>query len=288
MIYDLIHRTSYAYAEPVDLSYHAVRLLPRGLPFQRVVNAALRITPAPARAADRLDYFGNRVTMVTLDQPHAELVVESRARVDVRFPPAPAPEATIPWEQARDLAAGDGFPDDPAAEFAQFSPLVPDLAIAREYARPSFTPGRRLLEAAIDLMRRIHRDFAFDPAATGVATPVAEVFAIRRGVCQDLTQVMLAALRAIGLPARYISGYVRNFHDDGSHVLGADASHAWVSLWLPGQGWVDLDPTNDKIVTDEHVLVGWGRDYADVSPIRGVILGGGSHSLAVAVTLTPA
>ncbi len=289
MIYDVVHRTTYRYAEPVDLSYHVMRLTPRALPHQRVLRASVIATPAPVRAHDTADYFGNVATYMSLEEPHAELVVDARCAVDVSFPPPPPADSTPPWEQVRDALDGGGLPAETAAvEFARESPLVAIDDSVREFAAPSFQPGRPLLACLLDLNRRIKAEFAFDPRATGVATAVREVMQLRRGVCQDFAHVMIASMRAMGLAARYVSGYVRTHAPTGqARRVGADASHAWVGAFVPGTGWVDLDPTNDLIVADEHVVLGWGRDYGDVAPIRGVILGGGAHRLDVSVELRP-
>jgi transglutaminase-like putative cysteine protease len=174
-----------------------------------------------------------------------------------------------------------------AGEFVFDSPLATPTAEIAAYAAPSFPPGRPLLEAALDLTSRIHRDFTFDPGATIVTTPLAEVMEQRRGVCQDFAHLEIAALRAMGLAARYISGYIRTYHTDSPDLIGSDASHAWISVFCPEFGWIDLDPTNDLVVGDEHIVLAWGRDYGDISPVRGVMLGGGEHFLKVAVQVTP-
>jgi transglutaminase-like putative cysteine protease len=288
MIYAVRHVTAYGYAEPVDLSCHALRLTPRTLPHQQVIEAAVATRPAAARQTQSVDAFGNAVTYVAIEAPHRELIVESTATVDVEFPPPPAAALTPAWESVRDLLQGDGFPElVDISEFVHDSPLV-ESALGAALADGLFAPGRPLLEAALALNRRVNEGFAFDPTATAVSTPLADVVRLRRGVCQDFAHAMIAALRSVGLAARYVSGYVRNVRGDGAALAGADASHAWVSVYCPGAGWIDLDPTNARVVSDEHVVVGWGRDYADVSPIRGVILGGGAHRLAVEVRLEPA
>ncbi len=289
MIYDVVHRTTYRYEEPVDISYHVMRLTPRGLPWQRVLRSSVIATPAPVRVHDTTDYFGNVATYMALEEPHAELVVDARCAVEVRFPAPPPAEQTPPWEQVRDALDGGGLPAETSAvEFARESPLVAIDDAVRDFAQPSFAPGRPILSALLDLNRRIKTDFAFDPRATGVATAVREVMQIRRGVCQDFAHVMIACMRATGLAARYVSGYIRTHAPAGQvRRIGADASHAWVGAFVPGTGWIDFDPTNDLVVSDEHVVLAWGRDYGDVAPIRGVILGGGTHRLDVSVDLRP-
>jgi transglutaminase-like putative cysteine protease len=290
LIYAVTHRSSYAYQERVDLSYHVLHLTPRALPHQRV--AALRITTTPAAAplSEALDYFGNSIGFLPLVTPHDHLVVEMTARVEVTSRPPPDRQATPPWEAVREaLARPLSAEAIAAAEFAGPSPLVPLTDEFADYAAPSFAPGRPLLDGVLDLTRRIHREFAFDPSATELTTPLSEVLERQRGVCQDFAHAEIAALRSIGLAARYVSGYVRTYGAKGRpRLVGADASHAWVSVFCPGIGWVDVDPTNDRLVDDEHIVLAWGRDYGDVSPIRGIILGSGEHTLAVSVDVAPA
>jgi len=289
MIYRVSHKSTYAYSGPVDLSYHLLHLAPRVLPYQRVREMRISSQPAPATTSERTDYFGNKVTYLSLAQPHAKFTVELDATVDVQFPPPPAAETTPPWETVRDQLRA---PSDPelvtASEFAFATPQTTPSAEIVAYAEASFPAGRPILAAVKDLTQRIHRDFTFEPGATSVSTPVADVMQQRRGVCQDFAHLEIAALHAMGLAARYVSGYIHSHRMSGDGALtGADASHAWVSFFCPGTGWIDVDPTNDLVVGDEHIVLAWGRDYEDVSPIRGVMLGGGDHSLTVAVTVTP-
>jgi transglutaminase-like putative cysteine protease len=287
MKYEVRHVSTYAYERSVDASYHMLRLTPRALPHQRVLRSEIVAAPAPDSVSERTDYFGNAVRFLTMAEPHERLSIEMTATVEVAFPTPPDPDASPAWERAR-----EALPPD-AVEFAQDSPFVPADGVA-DYAAASFPPGRPILAGARDLTRRIHRDFAYDTEATDLATPVAEVVRLRRGVCQDFAHVELAALRSLGLAARYVSGYIRTGHgtplagrQPGSALTGADASHAWVSVFCPGSGWVDLDPTNDLVVGEDHIVLAWGRDYGDVSPVRGVILGGGEHKLEVAVEVRP-
>ena len=286
MIYRIRHRSTYSYRESVDLSYHTLHLTPRELPNQNVLGHRISVTPAPVSTAETADYFGNRVSFLTLLVPHSELVVDMEATVDVRFPDPPPAAETPSWESVRDLLRRGG--DDAlldAAEYVQDSPLVPSDARVRDYAMPSFRPGRPVLDAILDLTGRINRDFLFDRTATVVTTPLAEVVENRRGVCQDFAHLGIAALRSLGLAARYVSGYIRTYRDSGPDLAGTDASHAWVSVFCPGTGWIYLDPTNNLVAKEEHIVLAWGRDYGDVSPIRGVVLGGGAHTLDVAVTV---
>jgi transglutaminase-like putative cysteine protease len=286
VIWRLRHTTSYAYAEPVDLAAHLAHLLPRPLPHQQVRAASLVMEPPPARESRSIDHFGNRLTWLFLDRPHESFRVTSEAEVEVAFPAPPEPEATTGWEAIARAAPRHAE----AAEFVFDSPLLPPDAGARLYAQPSFAPGRPILAALLELNTRIRRDFAFRAGVTTVNTPVSVVLATRAGVCQDFTHLMIAALRAHGIPARYVSGYIRTRAAPGrERARGADQSHAWVAAWMGAEhGWVMLDPTNDCVVREEHVVLGWGRDFGDVSPLRGVILGGGKHTLSVAVDLEPA
>lgn len=280
------HATTYRYAEPVDMASHMLHLSPRPLPHQRVRWEKMACAPEPARASSSVDHFGNRVTWLFLDRPHARFEVVAEAEIEVAFPAPPPADQTPPWEQVAAEAARDAA----VAEFTFPSPLLPEHAGARDYAAQSFTPGRPVLAALLELNGRIRRDFTFRAGVTGIATPVGQVLAQRMGVCQDFTHLMLCGLRGLGLPARYVSGYIRTLPPPGGVVhLGADQSHAWAGAWLGAQaGWVDLDPTNDLVVRDEHVVLGWGRDFQDISPLRGIILGGGRHNLNVAVDLIPA
>ncbi len=289
MIYEVSHRTRYAYRDPVALSHHLLHLAPRPCAHQQCRRSTLIVDPAPAVSEAGTDYFGNPTTFMIVQQRHRELQVHVRCEIEVRRPPPPAAEASIPWEEAAALVAGDCSRTMlDVYQFTFESPFTSAGEAAAAYARPSFTPGRPLLEAARELTSRIRQDFIYDQSATDVATPVDEVLRLRRGVCQDFAHLELACLRQLGLPARYVSGYLRTYPAPGKErLVGADASHAWLSLWSPGQGWIDLDPTNDLIPGDEHITLAWGRDYGDVSPITGVILGGGEHKVEVAVDVLP-
>ena len=285
MIYRLRHVTSYAYAHPVDLAAHLLLLTPRRLPHQQVARAGLTVTPSPSHMTGARDHFGNQATRVFLDVPHERFEVVAEALVEVRFPDPPPIAATPAWEAVAGAARGS-----PAAEFVFPSPLAPLVPAATGYAAASFPAGQPVLAGLLELMGRIRRDFAYRPGVTGPNTQVAEVLEGRSGVCQDFAHVMVSALRGLGLPARYVSGYVRTRPPPGGAARrGADQSHAWVEAWLGAEhGWVGLDPTNDIVVRDEHVVLAWGRDFADVSPLRGVILGGGEHGLWVGVDLEEA
>jgi transglutaminase-like putative cysteine protease len=288
-IYRIEHETRYFYESRVSTSQHVAYLCPRELPRQRVFRHELLVEPAPAGASRRADYFGNDVEQFTVYTPHAELLVRARSFVEVEAPPPVDPGQSPPWEEVRDgfVYAKGRRPVEPA-QFAYPSPYVsfdPDLA---DFARVSFRTGRPLLDAAVDLMRRIHAEFRFDPKATTIATPVKRVFEERRGVCQDLAHLQIACLRSLGLSARYVSGYILTDPPLGQpRLVGADASHAWLSVHCPRHDFVDLDPTNGVIPQAGHVTLAWGRDFGDVSPLWGVILGGAEHALRVAVSVVP-
>jgi transglutaminase-like putative cysteine protease len=290
MKYRVRHVTSYAYATPVDLASHLLHLKPRVLPGQAVLSATVSVSPAGGRMSEAADHFGNRVNWLFLESPHDRFVVTASAEVDVCFAAPPEAAATLPWERVAAIAAMGGAEGCAAAEFTFDSPMLPGEPAAGAYVAASFPAGRPILAALLDLNGRIRREFAFKGGVSNVHTPVSRTLAQRAGVCQDFTHLMIAGLRALGLPARYVSGYLRTKPPPGVVARrGADQSHAWVGAWLgPAHGWVDLDPTNDLVVRDEHVVVAWGRDYGDISPVRGLILGGGKHSVTVGVDLEPA
>lgn len=285
-LFEITHTTVYRYASPVSVSHNLLRLAPRSLPCQHTISHALEIGPHPSATQVHTDYFGNEVQFATIAETHQELRVVARSRVALGPTPRPDPSETPSWETVGVLCHSDrSHAVMAAAEFTFSSPHVPVAAAFAEYAEPSFTPRRPILEAVIDLTGRIHQDFIFDPAATTVATPLEEVLQLRRGVCQDFAHFEIACLRALGLPARYVSGYLETRPPPGQQKLaGVDASHAWISLYCPGMGWIDVDPTNNLLPSMQHITVAWGRDYADVCPIRGVVSGGGeAPQLEVAV-----
>ena len=283
--FTISHRTSYRYATPVLQSQHVVHLAPRAMQRQTVIRHSLLIEPAPASRFDRIDYFGNPTSILIVEEEHRELVVLSRGSVTVEAAPLLDLAASPPWEQVADAAVrAGGARDLEVLQFACASRHTPPSRNLLDFAVPSFPIGRPVLEGAYDLTRRIFADFKFDAAATDVSTPVETVLKTRRGVCQDFAHLMLAALRARGLPARYVSGYLLTRPPPGKVKLqGSDASHAWVSVWAPGVGWVDFDPTNGLLPADEHITVAYGRDYDDVSPVSGVLLGGSDQVLSIAV-----
>jgi transglutaminase-like putative cysteine protease len=287
MIYKIVHRTTYKYKYPVSVGNHVACLKPRSVLRHRLEQCELRIQPTPATIIERADYFGNTLYFFTVQEPHTELVVEARSRVTMESTVTALPHQALAWEEAVRSLPGDHSPEGlEAYQFRFESPRIPLRSEFAAYARQSFTPGRPLQEGLLDLTERIHKDFRFDSGVTTVRTPTEEVFRKRRGVCQDFAHFQIACLRSLNLSARYVSGYLRTYPPPGQpRLVGADASHAWVSAYCPGTGWLDLDPTNNLIPSDGHVTLAWGRDYGDVSPLHGLILGGGVHALTVAVDI---
>ncbi|MBX2806434.1 MAG: transglutaminase family protein [Hyphomicrobiales bacterium] len=289
MIFEVSHKTAYHYTAPVAQAHHLVHLAPRPHERQRVMHQSIVFSPKPASRSDFTDYFGNPASAVAIENSHSELLIHSTSVVEVNAPLALDLAASTPWDKlAFDLAPPRWIPDQDAAQY-----LMPShhTAITHEliaFAEPSFAAGRPVLECARDLTHRIFTEFAYDGAATDIATTTDELLNIRRGVCQDFAHLLIAAMRAFGLPARYVSGYLLTYPPEGKErLIGADASHAWASVWSPGIGWVDFDPTNDIIPLDEHITIAYGRDFHDVSPVTGVLLGGGAHQVDVAVDVTP-
>jgi transglutaminase-like putative cysteine protease len=289
MIYRIVHRTTYRYKYPVSVGSHVACLKPRALPHQRLAHCELHIQPRPATRTERPDFFGNRLCFFTIQEPHRELVVEARSKVTIEGNGTPSPQLELPWEKAANSVCDDLSPAGlDACQFEFESPRIRVRPEFADYARQSFTPGRSMPEALLDLTARIHKDFIFDSRVTNVRTPTEEVFKKRRGVCQDFAHLQIACLRSLNLAARYVSGYLRTYPPPGKpRLVGADASHAWVSAYCPGLGWLDLDPTNNLVPSNGHVTLAWGRDYGDVSPLRGLILGGGAHKLKVEVDMEP-
>ena len=282
--FDITHTTTYDYRTPVTVAHHLLRLTPRRLPRQFPLDHSLEIHPAAATHR-HIDYFGNEVTFAGIEGAHRQLRVTARSRVAVAPAFIPDRTETLAWESVRNLCRTDlSEPVLDASEFTFASPLVPLEPAFRSYAVESFPAGRPILDAVLALSARIHGEFQFDATATTVSTPLTQVLEHRRGVCQDFAHLMIACLRSLGLPARYVSGYLETLPPPGqAKLVGADASHAWVAFFCPGLGWIDVDPTNNVLPSMQHVTLGWGRDYDDVSPIRGVLVGGDEHTLTVAV-----
>lgn len=285
MRYTISHTTAYDYTDEVSVSHHLARLRPRTMTSQRCLGYEQAIDPTPAARSEHDDYFGNNVAFFAIHTPHERLTVHARSEVDVSPADLPSPGETPPWEIVRDELGGVTNVDALAAyEFVFASPLIKTSPAFAGYASESFPAHRPLLEGVVDLTRRIHEDFTFDTKATTVATPLNEVFESRRGVCQDFAQLQIACLRSLRLPARYVSGYLETQPPSGQpRLAGTDASHAWLSVYSPATGWIDVDPTNNLVPANRHITLAWGRDFSDVSPIRGVILGGGDHVVTVAV-----
>lgn len=289
MKYQITHTTKYTFSEPVPVCHNELRLTPRQDSRQRCESHRLIITPEPEDLRERVDYFGNRLTSFTILKAHRGLNVSAVTRLDVA-PVSPVDaSASQPWEAVRDKMIVERTPVGLANyQYVFGSSRIRSTAEARDYAVASFSPQRPIVEAAMDLTHRIHAEFEYDPKATTVNTPVDEVLNRRRGVCQDFAHVQIACLRSLGLAARYVSGYLRTFPPPGKpRLVGADASHAWVSLYCGPMGWIDFDPTNDVIPGTDHVALAWGRDYDDVCPIRGVVVGGGQHCMSVSVDVEP-
>jgi transglutaminase-like putative cysteine protease len=287
MIVTATHTTTYLYGQPVSICHTEVHLAPRSCPHQRAVSHELEVKPEPAFQLTRTDYFGNEFTYFCIHEPHQTLTVTALSQVDLHAEEPPHPGLTPPWEKVRDQVTElspemteDAFR---ALEFTFASPFVktePDFAA---YAAKSFTPKRPVAEAAFDLCHRIYSEFKYDPRATTISTPVEEVLKSRRGVCQDFAHLMISCIRSLGLPARYVSGYLRS----GKDTVGHEASHAWCSVFCPGFGWLDFDPTNNVMPQNNHLTIAHGRDYSDVAPVNGVAIGGGEQMINVTVEVLP-
>jgi transglutaminase-like putative cysteine protease len=285
MICDVNHRTLYQYSSPVVQSQHLIHMSPRAVPTQSVRHHSLLIEPAPSLRADGIDAFGNPTVMLDLDVPHREFVLHARSCIETLPPPHIDFASTPPWDRSDDLRHEPaGLIDLDVLQYRCATRLTFGTLEIADYGRQSFTPGRPVLDATMDLMLRIFRDFKFDSTATDVSTPLTDMFRQRRGVCQDFSHLSLACLRAMRVPARYVSGYILTRPPPGQVKLqGTDASHAWIAVWSRGTGWTGFDPTNGVAVRDEHITIAHGRDYDDVSPISGVLLGGGEHTVTVGV-----
>ncbi len=280
MRYRTRHTTTYFYGEDVSLCHNEVRLTPRSDADQTLIEFRLDIDPMPESVVSRTDYFGNTATFFCIHEPHRRLEISAESIVEV----VPRNEPVFSWSPAWEDARLQTREDIGALQFALDGGFIETSDAFREYAEPSFPPGQSILIGVNELCGRIHADFKYEPKATQVDTPVDVALRSRRGVCQDFSHVMIACLRSMGLAARYVSGYIRS----GPDRVGAEASHAWVSAYCPGFGWVDFDPTNNRLAgTGEHVTLAWGRDYTDVSPMKGVMVGGGEHLVNVAVGVVP-
>lgn len=286
MNYKITHKTEYSYNHPVNLCYNEARLTPRSYAYQHCSDSQLTVDPEPAECRERQDFFGNTVHYFTIQQPHNQLTVTVTSHVDVsgRGMQRNFAEHSA-WEEAHQQLHTDSDPE--ILEIRQYilsSPMIPAMPELHAYAEQSFTKGRLLLAAVEDLSTRLYNDFTYDSYFTTIATPLADVLKHRRGVCQDFAHLGIGCLRALGFAARYVSGYIEtNPPPDNEPLAGADASHAWFSVYLPQLGWVDFDPTNNQIPADRHITLAWGRDYTDVTPLKGVVFGSGTHELSVSV-----
>lgn len=305
MIYRITHTTRYDYSQPVSLCQNEARLMPRNSGRQSCTSSVIDINPKPAEFHDRHDCFGNYVAYFAVPQPHAQLQVTATSEVTL----SPEHDSAdlfnqMAWEQVRDFLQemplhaqlqnpGSQILDEGQDQANNFmfakqclldSPMVTVTPGLAEYALPSFQPGRLIVDVVYDLMERIYRDFIYDPSFTTIATPLSDVLSHRRGVCQDFAHLAIGCLRAFGIAARYISGYVETLTAPGvPRLVGADASHAWFSVFIPTVGWLDFDPTNNILPSEQHITLAWGRDYSDVTPLKGIAFGGGKHSLSVSV-----
>jgi transglutaminase-like putative cysteine protease len=303
--YRITHSTFYHYSQSVGLCQNEARLQPRNFWRQHCDSSFFDITPSPVDFRERIDFFGNRVVYFAVQQPHSKLIVTAVSEVTI-FPRQNNLELfnQIPWEQVRNLLQGTTLQGQSQSQQGQIqsqdqehipemldakqylldSPMVTVTPTIADFAQRSFLPGRALVDVVHDLMGRIYKDFTYDSTFTTIATPLTEVLSFRRGVCQDFAHLAIGCLRAYGIAARYISGYVETLPEPGkTRLVGADASHAWFSVYIPGTGWLDFDPTNNIVPLDQHITLAWGRDYADVTPLKGIAFGGGQHTLSVSV-----
>jgi transglutaminase-like putative cysteine protease len=289
MRYQVEHRTIYRYDIPVIQSQQLLHMMPRETPYQKSVSYTLVCEPQPAEQSRRLDFFGNHNDYVTILIPHQSLQIISSFQVDVQPRPTMMTFNQSPaWEQVQSILQLQSTQHLAAMRYVYSTLKVKSSEALASFGRQCFTPQRPLLEAAMALTQQIYQEFEFDQQATDVATPLDDVLKGKRGVCQDFAHLMIGAMRSLGLACRYVSGYILTHPAEGKpRLLGADASHAWVSVYCPVYGWVDFDPTNNCLVQHEHITVAWGRDFSDVSPMRGVVLGGGKQKLDVSVTVTP-
>jgi transglutaminase-like putative cysteine protease len=289
MKYNIVHITEYFYREPVPLCHNVVHLKPRETVRQSVLAHTLQVKPNPIVRSERTDFFGNTVTWFSIQEPHETLRITARSAVDVKPFEPPAGLWWPAWNEVRTMLESRRDADFlDARQFVFDSPHVTTAAELADYARPTFAPGRPMLECVTEFTQRIYKEFIFDKAATTIGTSVLEVLQHKRGVCQDFAHLQIACLRSLGLAARYVSGYlVTNPPPGKPRLVGADASHAWVSVFFPDFGWIDFDPTNGVLPSAGHITLGWARDYSDISPVRGVVVGGSRHALNVSVDVEP-
>ncbi|MBD0824493.1 transglutaminase family protein [Aestuariibaculum marinum] len=294
MVFQVSHTTSYDYESDVTFCHNIATLKPKTLAGQTLLDYKLEITPAPSEITERIDFFGNYITRFSLQKEHKKLKVTATSKVLRNFNEQPDITAS---EKGKNITLNEALSalksnDEHIIDARQY--ILESILIAKitpeikAYAEISFKPNRSIFDAAIELMQRIYTEFDFDPTFSNVATPIHEVIKAKKGVCQDFAQIAIACVRSVGLPARYISGYIETLPPPGKEkLIGTDASHAWVSLYIPGFGWVDFDPTNNQIPKNQHIIVAWGRDYYDVPPLKGVIYSTGKNKMNVAVDIRP-
>ncbi|MGC3982330.1 MAG: transglutaminase family protein [Steroidobacteraceae bacterium] len=290
--YQVRHETRYEYSAPVVHAHHLLHLSPREVPYQKIIAHRLELQPQAGNYSDDVDAFGNRLTRIELARPHRQLQIVGHTQVELTARPQHAAAESLPWERVRDELTYCGRPRTAKElEVATYRAESPHARVKNaygEFAAECFPRGQPILACADALMHKLYEELTYDPNATIVGTPLASVLETRRGVCQDFAHLMIACLRSRGLSARYVSGYIRTIVPEGGVALtGADASHAWVSVYAPPFDWIDLDPTNGVRINTDHITLGWGRDFSDVSPVRGVIVGGGEHTVSVGVTVQP-
>lgn len=289
MTYNITHITEYFYGDPVPLCHNLVHLKPRDIARQTLLSHTLQITPSPLVRADRVDFFGNLTTWFSVQEPHDRMRIVSKSLIEVKNFEPPSGFWWPAWDEVKRMLTerrDRDFLD--ARQFAFASPHISTGAELAEYARADFAPGRPMMECVTELTQRIHKEFKFDKHVTTIGTPVEEVLRHRHGVCQDFAHLQIACLRSLGLAARYVSGYLRTLPPPGQErLVGSDASHAWVSVFFPDYGWIDFDPTNGIIPSSGHITLAWARDYSDISPVKGVVVGGRRHSLRVSVDVEP-
>ena len=288
MIFEINHRTAYNYSAPVSQSHHLLHLTPRTNTAQTVFHHSLSIDPAPASKTDLVDDFGNPVSIVTIEQDHTELHIDARSQVKVEAMPM-EPGRTGSWNDvAAQLRANLGPETFDAVQYTCPSRCIRPSKELYKFARPSFPDGRPIIEAALDLTARINRDFGRHSGRADAAASIEEVLKTRRGICHDFAHLEIACLRTLGLAARYVSGYLLTKQsEDAKKLVGLDASHAWVAVWAPETGWVDLDPANNLVPYGDRITLAIGRDFQDVSPVSGVLIGGGDYEVEISVDVTP-
>jgi transglutaminase-like putative cysteine protease len=286
MNYKIVHTTAYTYKDAVSICHNIARLMPRNTEKQVCKESEIVISPEPDVLNEYEDFFGNKVIYFAVQQEHEKLTVTVTSYVNQLNSGGPLSDLyiNIPWESVNDMLLEPMVENFDARQFIAQTPMTEWDHAVREYALQSFTPGKPIYDAATDLMGRIYRDFEYEPGFTTVSTPVKELMQMRKGVCQDFAHLGIACMRSLGLPARYVSGYIETLPPAGKEKLvGVDASHAWFAVYIPNAGWMDFDPTNNQVPGTQHITVGWGRDYADVAPLKGIILSSGAHKLDVVV-----